>query len=457
MHVSKDMLLAELPPYRDEWVMRKKHQQVKDIVKWTIDAYPRFESDYDRIGMFFLGASVAETCENLYTFLIRNVRYVEEGVDWQSIERPAGILIRGFCDCKGYANFIGGCLGAINRMNGYCIDWNFCFASYKIEERTPYHVFIVARDNNGEIFVDPTPGANDMTPVWVINEKIEEPMPLMENVGSLMENVGRVNAAGELYYTPGGVGVTVGTVPYTGIPEADVYIKAINAVLGPLQQQFPRGTLVGDWLSDIGNPAGALQDIAHAIGGYKYTGGDYALGEIFINRVMNKATTSRWDTPDGIVPIAWLYFSTLFGLPIAVNTDFDAIKNGTLSAYLAGRPEQTGYVTQAQVTRANQLFNMLGAQTQTIPQWPPTAFGLLPYAGPIMDARRPGVKFTGTLPNGQEIRDGMPYTAPTTGAGVQVPGSTSTTPTTALGGGNTTTVLILAAAAALIWWASEQE
>jgi hypothetical protein len=442
MQVSKDTLLLELPPYRDEWVVRKKHQQVRDIIRWTIDAYPRFAGDYDRIGLFFLGRTVSETCDNLYKFCLQNVQYVEEGVEWQSIERPAGILIRGICDCKGYANFIGGCLGAINRQSDANIDWSFCFASYKVEERTPYHVFIIVRTEQGEIWIDPTPGANDMTPVWVLHEKITEQMPLMENIGSLMENVGRVSATGELYYEPTAVGATVAT----GDPQTDAAVNSVNAFI----QSLPDGALKTSLNKSM---SGALPIIATWIAGRTYTSGDYKLGEIFLNRVMGKSTSNWRDTPDQVVPIAWMYFSTLFGLPIAVNTDFDSIQNGTLQAYLNGRPEQAGHVTQEQVTRANQLFNLpaMRPQKQTVPLWPPTAFDLLPYVAPIPDPRVPGMPFTGTLPNGQNIVNGLPAAAAPVGQGVLVPGGPTMAPaTTASAFGNNTWLWIAAAVVGVI-------
>lgn len=441
MYVTKATLLAELPPVRDEWVIIKDDQRVKDIIKELTEAYPIFAKDYDCIGGFLEGSTLRETCDNLYDFCNRELDYVEEGEEFQTSALPGGLLTRGFCDCKGYAGFIGGCLGAIGRANRQLIDWQFCFASYIQDQKTPYHVFVIVQTNEGPIWIDPTPGAaEEGMPKHAYVRRPSEPA----TVGM----VSGVNANGELCDMQG---TTIGTIPMTGIPEADGIIKAINAVLTPLQKQFPRGTLLGNWLSDIGNPQQALSDIVHAITGYKYTGGDYALGEIFINRVMNTPTKDRWDTPDGIVPIAWLYMTTLFGLPIAVNTDFDSIETGSLETYLQGRPEQRGFVTQAQVERAKVLFDTLGHTTQqTVPQWPPTSYGLLPYVGPIPDARIPGQLFNGTLPNGQVIQNGYPATPSTSGLDVKVPGSPGGTGTGT--GPGIGTILAIAAAGLLLWY-----
>lgn len=453
MHVSKDMLLAELPPYRDEWVMREREQQVGDIIYWTTDAYTRFESDYDLIGPYFMTPTVASTCDKLYDFCIQNLQYVEEKVEWQSIPRPGGMLLRGFCDCKGYAGFIGGCLGAMNRICDAGIDWEFCFASYKPgitdkKDRIPYHVFIIVYTEDGEIWIDPTPGANDMLPTWVINKRIKgSSMPLMENIGSLMENIGRVNEAGEL------IGATTD-------PGLDQIIQIGTQVQAEIQKYASQagldGTVLGDWMKTGGNPAQIIAQLGKWISGYKYTGGDYALGEIFLNRVLNKETHSRWDTPDAIVPVAWNYFTQLFGIPINVNTDIDGLGHKTLEQYLQGRPEQRGYVTQAQIDRANALVNMFGNIQDKYGQWPPSAFGLLPYAGPIPDARILGQFYTGTLPNGQQVQSGYPYTAATQGGNVQIGDGSAAAAASSVAsdviGGPMMVPILLAAGSLLLWW-----
>lgn len=172
--------------------------------------------------------------------------------------------------------------------------------------------------------------------------------------------------------------------------------------------------------------SGSIGVIAKWISGYKYTGGDYALGEIFLNRVLGKETSSRWDTPDAVVPIAWMYFTQMFGLPIAVNTDLDQLRDhGDLEGYLQARPEQRGYVTQAQVTRAHYMLNLPALKAVSpygdkYGPWPPSIFGAVPYVAPIPDARTPGALFNGTMFNGQEIVNGLPKTNATKGENITI-------------------------------------
>lgn len=416
MSVSKGTILEHLPPYQDEWILIKERQRVKDIIREMLEAYPEFAPDYDKIGKFFEGRTVMDTCNNLYRFCKENIQYIEEPETAQFSAIPGGILTRGYGDCKAYASFIGGCLGALSRAGRLPADWDYYFASYERDVKTPYHVFVqVVTDDGQVIWVDPTPGADSKMPAHEVVARPQEP-----------------EAVGGLFVGPDGG--LIGAVA-TGDPTADAAINATQSFVNSL----PEGKLkhlLTQWLT-----GGFLGKMVKWIGGYKYTGGDYALGEIFLNRVMNKVTYSRWDTPDSIVPIAWEYFTTLFGIPIAVNTDFDNIRNGTLEAYLKGRPEWTGYVTQEQVTRAHNLLMMLKPDDK-YGQWPPEAFNLLPYVAPIPDARNRGELYDGTLANGVLVRDGIPATA--TGAG---------------GGSGLASMwaqykmpIIAGAAALLLWW-----
>lgn len=173
MYVSRSFILDQLPKYRNQWVTVKQRQAVPDIMRDLYQAHKDYRPHYDQIGRFFEGPTVAATCENLYHFCKENIKYREESEDWQSTALPTGILVRGYGDCKHYASFVAGCLGAIERAQGYPIDWVYCFASYKWAQSTPYHVFVVVRDEEGEeIWVDPTPGAYGKQPVWIVTKKV---------------------------------------------------------------------------------------------------------------------------------------------------------------------------------------------------------------------------------------------------------------------------------------------
>jgi hypothetical protein len=74
------------------------------------------------------------------------------------IKSPSAILYTGKTtgsDCKNYSLFTAGVLDALNRM-GFPINWTFRFASYRMFDKMPHHVFVVINpDTNKEIWVDP--------------------------------------------------------------------------------------------------------------------------------------------------------------------------------------------------------------------------------------------------------------------------------------------------------------
>ena len=162
-----------LPDFRDKWVVVKEKQAVDHIIKDLLDCHYKFAGHYDNISQVFKGQTVADTCDRLYYFCKENIRYKEEGESEQTTAIPAGILVRGQGDCKHYASFIAGCLCSLAR-SGYPVSVSFCFASYKEDQRTPYHVFVICNDlqTGDEIWIDPTPGSANMVPVWVVEQNI---------------------------------------------------------------------------------------------------------------------------------------------------------------------------------------------------------------------------------------------------------------------------------------------
>jgi hypothetical protein len=172
MTVSKADLLRVLPPYKDEWVTVVGTQDVHDIIKDMLHCHYEFAGYYDLIAPYFDKGNLLSICEQLKSFCEDNIRYKEETEGLQTTALPTGFLTRGYGDCKHYASFIGGVLGALQRL-GHTIDWSYCFASYDPLEPTPYHVFVVVNINGEQYFVDPTPGADAKTPFWVDNRKVK--------------------------------------------------------------------------------------------------------------------------------------------------------------------------------------------------------------------------------------------------------------------------------------------
>jgi len=184
--VTAQKLLGRLPEYRDEWVMITPRQKVKDIIRQILAAHDKYAGYYDKIALYFDDKTVRGICNKLYNFCTREIKYSEETEEDQTTSLPSGILTRGHGDCKHYANFCGGVLDALTRLTGKKIDWCYRFASYHALSDTPHHVFIVVNDNAEEIWLDPVPGSNGLTPFWQVDKKINAPfMPLYDNIGSV--------------------------------------------------------------------------------------------------------------------------------------------------------------------------------------------------------------------------------------------------------------------------------
>jgi len=92
----------------------------------------------------------------LFEFLKKNVQYKIESDKSQRIMSPSAILSLGKNDCKNYALFIMGVLDSLKRKGLINNKIYYRFASYKLLDEIPHHVFAVIQDEEGnEYFIDP--------------------------------------------------------------------------------------------------------------------------------------------------------------------------------------------------------------------------------------------------------------------------------------------------------------
>jgi len=183
--ITRQTILEKLPAFKDEWIVVHHDQHVRHIISEVLNAHKLFASDYDLFAADFDGDTIEEIASNLFDFCKRNIEYKEEGDEWQTTALPAGILSRGYGDCKHYASFCGGVLDALNRR-GKSINWCYRFASYRMLDSTPHHVFVVIKKGDREIWIDPTPEAAGKVPVWQIDKKVKGTgMALIRNVAGI--------------------------------------------------------------------------------------------------------------------------------------------------------------------------------------------------------------------------------------------------------------------------------
>lgn len=164
MGVQRVQVLAALPQFTNSAEMISSDQSVKDIIHEVCNAHKHFAGDYDRIAQLFNQPKIEKICQALFDFCKENIVYHEESGEDQTTKSPAAILTTGTTiggDCKHYASFIAGVLGAIQRVCGRSIDWRFRFASYSAFNQSPGHVFVVVRLGDRDIWIDPVLNAFD--------------------------------------------------------------------------------------------------------------------------------------------------------------------------------------------------------------------------------------------------------------------------------------------------------
>lgn len=150
-------LLDHLQPFENKEHILVHNQSVGDIISGLLATHRKYKSEYDKTGYLFKGKNEKEIAYKIWKFLKRNVKYVIEPEDRQLLKSPTAILQTGHTtgsDCKNLSLWTGGCLDALNRK-GYKINWCYRFASYRIGDKVPQHVFVVINpDTNNEIWVD---------------------------------------------------------------------------------------------------------------------------------------------------------------------------------------------------------------------------------------------------------------------------------------------------------------
>jgi organic hydroperoxide reductase OsmC/OhrA len=154
--MQKNLLLGRLKQFGGNSKMLVRDQQVPDIISAMISAHKMYASEYDKISQDFYSGDGVQTAKKLFEFLKKNVQYKIESDKSQRIMSPSAILSLGKNDCKNYALFIMGVLDSLKRKGLIDNKIYYRFASYRLLDEIPHHVFAVIQDKNGnEFFIDP--------------------------------------------------------------------------------------------------------------------------------------------------------------------------------------------------------------------------------------------------------------------------------------------------------------
>lgn len=154
--MQKNILLGRLKSFGGNSKMIVRDQQVPDIISAMLYAHKMYASEYDKISQDFYSGDGVQTAKKLFQFLKKNVHYKIESDKNQRIMSPSAILSLGKNDCKNYALFIMGVLDSLKRKGLIDNKIYYRFASYKLLDEIPHHVFAVIQDKDGtEYFIDP--------------------------------------------------------------------------------------------------------------------------------------------------------------------------------------------------------------------------------------------------------------------------------------------------------------
>jgi hypothetical protein len=177
--MQKNLLLGRLKSFGGNSKMLVRDQQVPDIISAMLSAHKLYSSEYDKISKDFYSGDGVQTAKKLFEFLKKNVRYKIESDKNQRIMSPSAILSLGKNDCKNYALFIMGVLDSLKRKGLINNKIYYRFASYKLLDEIPHHVFAVIQDQDGnEYFIDPVLSKFDERKTYYHKIDKEPNMPL---------------------------------------------------------------------------------------------------------------------------------------------------------------------------------------------------------------------------------------------------------------------------------------
>lgn len=126
--------------------------RTQDIINAVQDKYNASWQTVCNIAHLFKGTTKEKTARNIYEFLRKNIKYVEDPKGYQYILSPAVLIHQKFSDCKGYSIFAASILRCLD------IPFHFRFAKYT-NSRYPNeysHVYIVVPDGAKNIAIDAT-------------------------------------------------------------------------------------------------------------------------------------------------------------------------------------------------------------------------------------------------------------------------------------------------------------
>jgi hypothetical protein len=133
--------------------------QVGDLIKDTLRVYQQRNGQVKEFAPYLQGATVKDTCRNIWEFIRRNIEYRRDPIGDQYIQRPSRLWASKVGDCKSYSIFTASVLhqlgiNAVFRFVGF-EPAKILSNGQKVE--VPSHVYIVVPNKGREIVIDCVP------------------------------------------------------------------------------------------------------------------------------------------------------------------------------------------------------------------------------------------------------------------------------------------------------------
>lgn len=150
-------LIKHLQPFLNDKKIINYHQSTKNIIDAILKQHQLSAKDYDNIYLYFYDKSFINVANKIFNYIKKNIKYVVEPENLQTIKTPAAILATGKTtgsDCKNYSLFFAGILDAYRRNTGNNFELVYRFSCYD-DSKIPEHVFVVINPNtDNEIYCD---------------------------------------------------------------------------------------------------------------------------------------------------------------------------------------------------------------------------------------------------------------------------------------------------------------
>lgn len=185
--MDRNNLLGKLSAFNGHKRMLIADQDVYDIMGAMLKAHQQYAKEYDKISEQFYRGNAESSAKAIFDFLKRNVKYTIDSGSSQRIMSPSAIIALGKNDCKNYALFIAGILQSLKRKGLIKNDSFFRFASYKLLDEIPHHVFVVMiNDDGNEIYIDPVLNSFDQKKMYYhkIDKKLNMPIYAISGIGA---------------------------------------------------------------------------------------------------------------------------------------------------------------------------------------------------------------------------------------------------------------------------------